>query len=450
MTIPEWTRLENSAIIYPSCQTRKYSTVYRMSVTLDSEVSADGLEVALKAVMARFPSFRYTVKKGLFWWFLQKLENDPRICAPGPLRSFNIERNGGYMFRLSCDGARIDLDVFHALTDGTGAMTFLLSVVAEYLRMHTGKTIGFGKWVFDPEGNPTEEEMEDGFDRFSGTKGSLDAEQKAYHINGKEERPDVLNSMGVSVRLSDLKAKAAELDCTVTELLSTLILVSIQEQRRLNPRRRKSPYIRMELPVNLRGVFNSKTLRNFSSYVYLGLDTTNGDISFEEALREVKYQKRLYVQPARLTKRIAANVALEDNFAIRCIPLFIKKPVINLINYLKGDKYGTYTLSNLGNVELPEGMAEHVKDVHFILGRTRKRSGSCACVSCGDTLNLDFSRKIAEDDMERIFVRRLRELGVWATVEVPATPLRPSASWKDEARPVFKSGRLVPKYLFSI
>ena len=421
-----------------------------MSVSLDALVDPAVLDKALKNTMPRFPSFRYTIKKGLFWWFLRKLENEAEICESSPLRPFNLKKNGGYMFKLSCTGKRIDLDVFHALTDGTGAMTFLLSVAAEYLKLQGFAPAGYGKWVFNPAEDPSEAEMEDGFDRFSGTKGALDNEKPAYHIKGREERPDVLNSLGVSVSVKDLSEKAREMDCTVTELLSALMLYSMQELRRSDPASRKRSHLRMELPVNLRSIFASPTLRNYSSYVYLSLDVTNGEYTLENAVKEIKYQKRLYVQPSQLTRRIAANVALEDNLAVRCVPLFIKKPIINIINHLKGDKYATYTFSNLGNIELPAGMSEHVKDLHFILGRTRKRSGSCACVSYGGTLNLDFSRKIAEDDFERIFIRNLRELGVWARVSVPSEPLRPERGIEGKRRPVFRSLGLIPKFLLSI
>ena len=449
MTLPEWTRLENSAIIYPSCQTRKYSAVYRMSVTLDGRVNEDTLNDALNIVIRRFPSFRYSIRRGLFWWFLSKLENNPGISVSGPLKPFDINKNGGYMFKLSCNGARIDLDVFHALTDGTGAMTFLLSVAAEYLKLAGEAKIDYSKWVYNPADEPVEEEMEDGFDRFSGTEGALDQEDAAWHIKGREERPDVLNSLGVSLQLDQAAAKAKEMDCTLTEFITALMLTSLQEVRAKAPGRKKSPFIRMEVPVNLRPIFGSATLRNFSSYVYITLDVANGEYSLEDAVKEVKLQKRLYVQPARLTRRIAANVALEDNLAIRCIPLLIKKPVINIINHLKGDKYATYTFSNLGNIELPEGMAEHVQDIHFVLGRTRKRSGSSACVSYGSKLNIDFSRKIAEDDFERVFVRKLRELGIWASVQVPSEPLRPSRGRDTAAKPVYRSGSLIPKYLLT-
>lgn len=448
MTAPEWTRLENSAIIYPSCRTRKYATVYRMAVTLDATVDPAQLDSALQTVIRRFPSFRYSIRRGMFWWFLQKLENDPAVGSFRRLTPIDVKRNGGYMFSLTCDGPRICLDVYHALTDGTGALTFLLSLVAEYLKQTCGTAIEYGKWIFNPDDEPLAGELEDGFDKFSGTKGSLDEEKKAWHIKGTEELPDVLNSMGVSFSSEQVRAKAHELGCTVTELLSALMLTSLQEVH-ASQKGRKSPHIRMELPVNLRPIFVSKTLRNYSSYVYLGLDVSNGYFSFEDALREVKYQKRLYMQPARLTRRIAANVALEDNFGVRIIPLFIKKPIINIINFLKGDNYGTYTFSNIGNVDIPEGVAQHIRDLNFVLGRTRGRSGSCAGVSFGGRMYLNFTRKIAEDNFERIFVGKLRELGIWSRIEVPAGPLRPSVPAEPARKRRFSNRSLVPKFLLS-
>lgn len=448
MTVPEWTRLENSAIIYPSCRTRKYATVFRLSVTLDRKVDSDKLQEALLTVIRRFPSFRYTVRKGFFWWFLQKLENDPQVGARRDLVPIDVKRNGGYMFSLNCEDDRIDLDVYHALSDANGAMTFLLSVIAEYLRITEGTSAEYGKWIYDPNTEPVPEEIEDGFDRFSGTKGSLDDEKRAWHIKGKTERPGIVNSLGVSFSSADVLAKARELDCTVTELLSTLILLSLQEVHAAQ-KGRKSPFIRMEVPVNLRPIFGSNTMRNFASYVYLTLDVTNGGYSFEQALKEVKFQKRLYVQPARLTRKIAANVALEDNLGVRCIPLFLKKPIINIINYWKGDNYGTYTFSNVGNIDLPAEVAAHVKDINFALGRTRSRSGSCAGVSFGGRMTINFTRKIAGDDLERIFVRKLRQTGIWATVQVPAIPLRPAKGAEPDRKAVFRKRSLIPGFMFS-
>ena len=448
MTAPEWTRLENSAIIYPSCRTKKYATVFKMSASLGSEVDPSVLDRALKNVIGRFPGFRYTLRKGLFWWFLQKLENEPEVSDDLDLKPINTGLNGGYMFKLGCRGCDIELNVYHALTDGTGAMTFLMSVVAEYLRITGVNFEGYGKWVFDPFSEPCEEELEDGFDRFSGTKGALDDEKSAWHIPGTNISHDLLNNVRVSVRSQDLLSRTRELGCTVTEYLVTLMLLSLQDVHR--EKGGKSNFLRMEVPVNLRPIYGCKTLRNFSSYVYIALDVTNGYFSFEDALQEVKYQKRLYTQPSRLTRRIAANVALEDNLAIRCIPLFIKKPIINLINFLKGDNYATYTLSNLGNIDLPEGMAQAVKDANFTLGRTLRRSGTCACVSNGGVTNLNFSRKIVEDEFERAFVQRLRDENIHASVQVMLAAKKKPAVKERKSRPILCQRHFLPSFLLSI
>ena len=417
MKVPAWTRLDNASIIYPSCRTRKYATIFRLVVTMDEDVSEPLLRDALKNCIKRFPSFRYTLDKGFFWWFLRRLENDPVTAPPFAMRPFSFKKNGGYLFRAGCEGRRIVLDFFHALTDGTGAMTFVMSLAAEYVRLRYGQDVPSGKWVLDLGEEASEAEMEDSFDSFSGTKGSLDKEEKAYHLHGTEEVPGVLHDIRVSLPLDKIAVLARNYSCTLTEFITAVMLLSLQQVRSNKPRRGDSPFIKVEVPVNLRPIFQSRTLRNFSSYVHLGIDVRNGDLPFEDILQEVRLQKHLFVNPHRLTTRVAANVALEDNLAIRSIPLFIKKAAINFINSHKGENYCSHTLSNLGEISLPQEMRSHVRDIDFILGRTQKKSGSCACVSYDGRLNLHFSRKIAEHGFENAFVRNLRLMGIDAQTE---------------------------------
>ena len=436
MKVPAWTRLDNASIIYPSCRTRKYATIFRLAVTLDEEVSEPLLCQALRNCIRRFPSFRYTLDKGLFWWFLRRLENDPVTAPPFAMRPFSFKKNGGYLFRAGCEHNRIVLDFFHALTDGTGAMTFVMSLTAEYIRLRYGVDVPSGKWVLDPGQEASEEEMEDSFDAFSGTKGSLDKETRAYHLHGTEEGSGVLHDIRVSLPLDKMQSLARENGCTLTEFITALMLLSIQQVRSKKPVLGDSPFIKVEVPVNLRPLFNSRTLRNFSSYVHLGIDVRNGDLPFEDILKEVRLQKQLFVNPHRLTTRVAANVALEDNLAIRSIPLFIKKAAINYINSHKGENYCSQTLSNLGEISLPEEMRAHVRDIDFILGRTQKKSGSCSCVSYGNRLNLHFSRKIVEHGFENAFVRNLGLMGVVAEVEASTPSEKPRGARKAPSIPM--------------
>ena len=417
MKAPAWTRLDNASIIYPSCRTRKYATIFRLKVTMDEVVSELALGQALVNCTKRFPSFRYTLDNGFFWWFLRRLENDPVTAPPFAMRPFCFKKNGGYLFKAGCEGNCIVVDFFHALTDGTGAMTFVMSLTAEYIRLRYGIKVPSGKWVLDLDQEPSPEEMEDSFDAFSGTKGSLDKEARAYHLHGTEEAAGVLNDIKMSLPLDKMQSLAREKGCTLTELVTSVMLLSLQEVRSRKPVLGDSPFLKVEVPVNLRPLFGSRTLRNFSSYVHLGIDVRNGNMPFEDILQEVMLQKRLFVNPHRLTTRVAANVALEDNLAIRSIPLFIKKLAINFINSHKGENYCSQTLSNLGNITLPEQMRRHICDIDFILGRPQKKSGACACVTYGNRMNLNFSRKIVELGFEDAFIKNLRLMGIDASVE---------------------------------
>ena len=151
-----------------------------MSVTLDHEVSLRLLNQALQNIIARFPGFTYTLGQGFFWWYLHRLDNMPVAGRDNTMNIFSLKDNGGYMFKAGCTGNKITLDIFHALTDGHGAMTFLMSLTAEYLRLKEGITPEYGGWVLNPAEQAKPEEMEDSFHQFIGSWGNIRAEQSAY------------------------------------------------------------------------------------------------------------------------------------------------------------------------------------------------------------------------------------------------------------------------------
>ena len=428
MIAPLWTRLDNAAIIYPSCRTRRFASQFRVSVTLDDEISVRLLNQALKNIISRFPGFTYTIGHGFFWWYLHRLDNDPSVSSNNGMNIFSLKENGGYMFKAGCHGRQITLDIFHALTDGFGAMTFLMSLTAEYLKLKEGITPEYGGWILNPAEPFSREELEDSFDSFSGLKGNLDKEKPAWHIPGTLEPYDVLHNTRISMSSEAVAAKAKEYGCTVTELLASLMIAALQDTRKKDTSAKKNPNLKIEIPVNLRPIFDSKTLRNFSSYVHLGINVKHGELSLEEIIRSISAQKDKAVREVPLTRRVAANVALEDNFAIRCIPRLIKKPIINLIHHLKGDRYCSQALSNLGDIKLPASVAEHVRDIDFALGRTRGRSGSCACASFGGRLNMNFTRRITESDFERFFISRLDEVGIEAYIRFETVTERRNSS----------------------
>ena len=213
-----------------------------------------------------------------------------------------------------------------------------------------------------------------------------------------------------------VKAVCRRMDCSVTDLLTGLMLDALQKLYRADDDPGKRSVVKVSVPVNLRPRYGSRSVRNFSSYVNLGMDIQSGYLPLEQLVRLVKMQKEAMLRPENLEPKIAANVALEESFAVRCLPLVVKKPVIDLVNKLHGDKYCSQTLSNLGQVRVPDEMRPYVTEVDFILGRQRGNSGTVSCTGFGDKLFLHLSRNIYGAEFEQFFLDRAGRLGLLSEV----------------------------------
>ena len=416
IAIPYKLKLDNAANIYPASMSKHYSSLYRMSVTMTDHVDTDILQAALARVSERIPTFRCTLKGGAFWWYLHRVEKDPAVCDLKPLRRFRLKDQNGLLYRVSAAGKVISLDVFHALTDGFGAITFLLTLVGEYIRKRYGVETGYNNLVLDPSENADYSEVEDSFKAvFTGRKGELEKNVDAYHIKGTALGHDAVKDCRVVMPMENIKQACSDYGCTVTDFLVAVMLWALQKQHAADVKPGRS-VLKVSVPVNLRPIYNTRTLRNFSSYVNLGIDVKYGDMSFSDIVRLVKTQKEHDLQLENLEPKIAANVELEEMLLVRCLPLVVKHPIIDIINLLHGDRFCSQTMSNLGNVNVPEAMREYIADVDFILGRQRGNSGACSCAGYNGKLYFHLTRKIAEDTFEQAFIDQLGTLGIPAEV----------------------------------
>ena len=134
-----WLRLDNAAKIYPAARRKNWSNVFRQSVTLHDQVDKDVLKLALDVTVKRFPSIAARLRKGVFWYYLQQIESAPEIREEYsyPLTYMSREEMSRCAFRVIVFHNRIAVEFFHSLTDGTGALIFLKSLVSEYLEQKT-------------------------------------------------------------------------------------------------------------------------------------------------------------------------------------------------------------------------------------------------------------------------------------------------------------------------
>lgn len=410
-------KLDNASNIYTASLCKQYASLYRLSVTLTETVNVNHLQQALVNTVRRMPNFGCRIHNGAFWWYLRDMDRLPEVSEPDSLSKTDHRLGSGFLFKVFADDNKIVLDVFHALADGTGSQTFLITLTSEYLKLYNNVRIRErNSLILNTREDYRESEIEDSFTLFGNKKGSLEVNDAAYHIKGTKEAYHVLHNERVVLKASQTSAVAKKLGCTVTELCTAAMLSAAQELRLQDKSKRAKTALKISVPVNLRNFFKGSTLRNFSSYVNLGIDIKNGTYSFEEILQTVIEQKKLLVTIPELENKVAANVELENSFIVKAIPLFLKRPVIDYVCRTRGEKFNTHTFSNLGRVNLPESMSRYISSMDFILGRQRECSGAAACVCYGDDIVINFSRNIAENEFECAFCRQMSALGIDSTM----------------------------------
>lgn len=412
-SIPARLRLDNAANIYPASMSKEYCSLYRMLVTMTENIDVTILQEALTTVAERIPTFRCTLKAGAFWWYLDRCDAAPIVRPLKPLKNFRFKDQDGLLYRISVEGKQLSLDVFHALADGNGAMVFLMTLAGEYVRLRYGTSIQYNYLVLDPKDRPAYAEVEDSFKSvFSGRHGQLEKNVDAYHIRGTVMPFGTVKDLRVVMKADSVRQVARKYGCTVTELLTATMLCALQQEHRRDASRKKRSVLKVSVPVNLRPIYQSRTVRNFSSYVNLGVDVKDGYMTFEELVNAVRAQKDHDLKRENLEPKIAANVELEEMLLVRMIPLILKHPIIDIINLLHGDRFCSQTLSNMGNLNVPKALLPFIQNVDFVLGRQRGNSGAVSCVSYNGHLCLHMTRKIYSDSFEQAFLYQLQRLGI--------------------------------------
>ena len=115
--------------------------------------------------------------------------------------------------------------------------------------------------------------------------------------------------------------------------------------------------------------------------------------------------------------KMTTNVRTEQNKLIRIMPLFIKKVTMKMAFKLNGDIYSSTTLSNLGSVELPEELEQHVTRIDFMLGPPSYNKVACACLTYKGRVRINFTRSIKEATVERNFFTTLVKMGIPVKIE---------------------------------
>lgn len=412
--------MDNAANLYPAVQSERITTVFRFSMTLRVQVDPIRLQESMEALMFRFPYWQVRLQRGFFWYYLDHNPVRPRLQKDVRYPNGRLHPRFGtrHMYRVRYFQHRIAAEFSHALTDGTGGLTYLKALVYDYLK-RIGENPGEPGDIPLAGQQPEEGEDEDSYQRFYKRPLPLpDKGQMAFHPPGRMLRPGVYPLItGISPMVPAM-TEAKKRGVTLTVFLTAVYLdalQSIQDNADI-PERKKRP-ISVSVPVNLRSIWPSKSLRNFTLFVTPGIDPRLGAYTFEEILQIVQNQLVTAVNEKAISRQISRNVGGQQNPVVRVMPLFLKRFMSPLLYKRMGEFLYSGTLSNIGRVVLPEGMTRLVERVEFFpVPNPVNRTNLCMLGYDGN-LYMNFGRVIRETEVEQAFFHRLVKLGIPVRLE---------------------------------
>lgn len=410
-----WDRLDNTANLFPVIAGESMSNVYRISVTLTERIQPELLQQALDMVLPKFDGFNLRLRQGVFWYYFEENGKPaPKVREENtfPCRFIQANKNRSYLFRVTYYKYRINLEVFHVLTDGMGGINFLKELTYQYLRLlHPELREKTG----DGLNSDTSLNREDSFlKNYKAGSAKGYQSKRAFLIRGEKLRKGEFGVMHGYMQIPELKQVCRRYGVSINEYLVGAYIWSVYLEC-LHGMPSKKP-IRVAVPVNLRPYFNSITTKNFFVMVSAEFHPTEEAYTFEEVLQIVHNSLQSQINREHLEKLFSYNVSTEKLLIARAVPLFLKNIAMRYV-YTTSALANTATVTNIGNIAVAEEYQPYVEMFHAFLAMSMGQHLKGTICSYGNTLVFTFSFDLVDPSVQRGFFRRLAEDGLQIEVE---------------------------------
>lgn len=389
---------------------KNYTNGFRLTITLKEPVCAETLQRALERIAPRFPTVIAGIRCGVFQYRVVPIEMAPRIrmdreCL-APMRKDEIKNCA---FRVLYHENSIAAEFFHSLTDGYGGLVVLTTLVAEYLHQKHGFSVPTADMILDADDLPAENEITDDYLTFSGRKAATLNHCGVYQLPGSiRQNHSVLTSTEMFAADEILRA-AHYYGVSANTFLCGVMMASIMEiQNRCQTEKKYIKPVQVMVPVNLRRLFPSQTLRNFSLFALSRTEPQDSGKTFEELLHDINKQLTSQITSDNMAAIMATHTKAARFPLYRIMPLPLKWLILRLAHQIYGEGNSCISLSNLGVVSLPKVMQEHIEGIDFILTPRIKSPYNCGVVSFDGILSISFSRLCLDPELENVFLKKLK------------------------------------------
>lgn len=406
-------KLDNSGSIHLASRRKNYTNTFRISITLKTPVDKNCLQEAVNRMTGRFPTIIAGIRSGFFHYRVvsgrpPQVKQEQECLAP--MTREKIKNCG---VRVLYHENVITTEFFHSMTDGYGGMVVTCSIAAEYLRIKYSVFIPETDLILSPDSNISETELEDKYFTFAGKKAAAPDCQRAYLLSDSISETGIKTTHG-KYQAADIINISHHYGVTVTTFLTAVLMCSILDIQQKHLQSSPAlPPIRIMVPVNLRNIFHTTSFRNFSLYAIADAnfeDFGQDDLSFENLVTTIDRQLAEQINAEHMAAAMAMNTKAEQFPLYRILPLPVKCAILRLSQRLFGERSSCMSLSNLGVISLPEQMECMIDGMEFALTPRIKSPYNCGVVSFGGIINITFSRRCANPELEKNFFDKLERI----------------------------------------
>ena len=430
----KWRKLDNSAKIFPLSAGRKYSTVFRLSAVMKEKVNPRILEKAVKVSLEKYNLFKVRMKYGFFWYYLEENPKEPIVEEERdyPCKYIEPSKNNDYLFKVTYFDKKINIDIFHVLTDGGSGVVFFREIIYTYLELLHPTVFNSNERLVRKIDFNTEDSYLKNYIKDS--KGNSST-KKAFELKGKKIKLGAISAIHEIIDMLDLKKECEKYNSTVTQYLTAVLIYSIYEANYKKSNSKKP--IKVCIPVNLKKYFPSKTMSNFFSYITLEADMkklANNNLQnnknskskdeqkcidfslFETIIDFVKNDFKQKLTEEEIIKTMSANVKLGTNLFIKAIPLELKKVIVRL-SYLEIRKYTTITFSNIGRIGIIGKYKDYIDEFLMLIAPEPVEKIKCSGCTFENKMSFTFTSILNDNNIEKTFYHFLISRGINVKVE---------------------------------
>ena len=404
-----WRKLDNSAKIFPLSSSKKYSSVFRISAVMKEKISPRLLEKAVNRALEKYEFFKVRLKQGFFWYYFEY--NDKKIVIEEekdyPCKYIDPATNNDYLFKVTYFDSKINIDIFHSLTDGNSGIQFFKEIVYQYIEIAHSNDFKNNLRT----SRKIDVNVEDSYLKNYNKKAkSNEISKKAYLLKGKKIPFEAVRATHEVINLTDLKEQTKIKNVTMTQYLTAVLIQAIYKGN-MKKQKNNRP-IKICVPVDLKKYFKSKTLSNFFSYITVSADVDEINLdNLDNILKLVKNDFEELLKPEEISKTMSLNVKLGNNFFIKIIPLFLKQIFVRL-SYLEIRKYTTTTFSNIGRIGIIAEYQKYIDQFLFLIAPERVEKIKCSTCSFEDKMFFTFTSVLRDINVEDEFEKILIEQGI--------------------------------------